>query len=87
MEDIEELAVELGCKVGLLPIVYLGLPLGAHHKAVSIWDGVEERMRKRLAQWKRLYFEGRAYHLNQEYYGQPSYLQYVPFSNAEECCK
>ncbi|RVW39225.1 LINE-1 retrotransposable element ORF2 protein [Vitis vinifera] len=39
VEDIEEMAVELGCKVGLLPIVYLGLPLGAHHKAVSIWDG------------------------------------------------
>ncbi|RVW83126.1 putative ribonuclease H protein [Vitis vinifera] len=55
VEDIEELAVELSCKVGLLPTVYLGLPLGAHHKAVSIWDGVEERMRKRLAQWKRHY--------------------------------
>ncbi|RVX23694.1 hypothetical protein CK203_000525 [Vitis vinifera] len=53
VEDIEELAVELGCKIGMLPTVYLGLPLGAHHKAVSIWDGVEERMRKRLAQWKR----------------------------------
>ena len=39
VEDIEEMAVELGCKVGLLPTVYLGLPLGAHHKAVSIWDG------------------------------------------------
>ncbi|RVW88955.1 hypothetical protein CK203_029438 [Vitis vinifera] len=55
VEDIEEMAVELGCKVGLLPTVYLGLPLGAHHKAVSIWDGVEERMKKRLAQWKRHY--------------------------------
>ncbi|RVX06963.1 Transposon TX1 uncharacterized 149 kDa protein [Vitis vinifera] len=55
VEDIEELAVELGCKIGMLPIVYLGLPLGAHHKAFSIWDGVEERMRKRLAQWKRQY--------------------------------
>ena len=39
VEDIEEMTVELGCKVGLLPTVYLGLPLGAHHKAVSIWDG------------------------------------------------
>ena len=55
VEDIEEMAVELGCKVGLMPTVYLGLPLGAHHKAVSIWDGVEERMKKRLAQWKRHY--------------------------------
>ncbi|RVW71995.1 putative mitochondrial protein [Vitis vinifera] len=49
VEEIEEMAMELGCKVGLLPTVYLGLPLGAHHKAISIWDGVEERMRRRLA--------------------------------------
>ena len=48
--EIEEMAVELGCKVGLLPTVYLGLPLEAHHEAISIWDGVEERMRRRLAQ-------------------------------------
>ncbi|KAJ9701371.1 hypothetical protein PVL29_006637 [Vitis rotundifolia] len=53
--EVEELSVELGCKVGSLPTVYLGLPLGAHHKATSMWDGVEERMRRRLAQWKRHY--------------------------------
>ncbi|KAJ9692984.1 hypothetical protein PVL29_011901 [Vitis rotundifolia] len=53
--EVEEMAVELGCKVGSLPTVYLGLPLGAHHKATSMWDGVEERMRRRLAQWKRHY--------------------------------
>ena len=55
VEEIEEMAVELGCKVGALPSVYLGLPLGAHHKAISMWDGVEERMRRRLALWKRQY--------------------------------
>ena len=55
VEEIEEMAMELGCKVGLLPTVYLGLPLEAHHEAISIWDGVEERMRRRLAQWKRQY--------------------------------
>ncbi|RVW46561.1 LINE-1 reverse transcriptase-like [Vitis vinifera] len=55
VEEIEEMAVELGCKVGALPSVYLGLPLGAHHKAIAMWDGVEERMRRRLALWKRQY--------------------------------
>ena len=55
VEEIEELAVELGCRVGSLPIVYLRLPFGAHHKAISIWDGVEEKIRRRLAQWKREY--------------------------------
>ncbi|RVW76004.1 hypothetical protein CK203_052807 [Vitis vinifera] len=39
--------------VGSLPSTYLGLPLGAPHKSVVVWDGVEERMRKRLALWKR----------------------------------
>ena len=55
VEDIDELAVELGCKVGALPSVYLGLPLGAKHKTTAMWDGVEARMRRRLALWKRQY--------------------------------
>ena len=55
VEEIEEMTMELGCKVRTLPSVYLGLPLGAHHKAISMWDGVEERMRRRLALWKRQY--------------------------------
>ncbi|RVX09419.1 hypothetical protein CK203_015227 [Vitis vinifera] len=45
VEEILEMAVELGCKVGQLPSTYLGLPLGAPNKAVCVWDGVEERMR------------------------------------------
>ena len=53
VEDIEELAAEIGCRVGSLPSQYLGLPLGAPNKASSVWDGVEERVRRRLALWKR----------------------------------
>ena len=48
---MEELAVELGCRVGTLPSQYLGLPLGAPNRAPYIWDGVEERVRRRLALW------------------------------------
>ena len=55
MEEILEMAVELGCKVGQLPSTYLGLPLGASNKASCVWDGVEERMRWKLALWKRQY--------------------------------
>ena len=51
--DIEDLALELGCKVGSLPSSYLGLPLGAPFKSEVVWDGVKERFRKRLAIWKR----------------------------------
>ena len=49
------MAVEIGCRVGQLPAVYLGLPLGASNKAISVWDGVEEKVRRRLALWKRQY--------------------------------
>ncbi|RVX11583.1 hypothetical protein CK203_015814 [Vitis vinifera] len=35
-------------KVGSLPSSYLGLPLRATNKALSMWDGVEERVRRRL---------------------------------------
>ena len=49
VEALDEMAVELGCRVGQLPAVYLGLPLGAPNKASSLWDGVEERVRRRLA--------------------------------------
>ena len=55
MEEVDVLAVELGCRVGSLPSSFLGLPLGAPNKAISMWDGVEERVRRRLALWKRQY--------------------------------
>ena len=55
MHDIEDLALELGCKVAGLPSCYLGLPLGPPFKSEVVWDGVEERFRKRLAMWKRQY--------------------------------
>ena len=55
VENVEELASELGCKVGSLPSTYLGMSLGAPFKSVAVWDGVEERFCKRLAMWKRQY--------------------------------
>ena len=55
VHDIEVLALELCCKVGGLPSCYLGLPLGAPFKSMVVWDGVEERFRRRLAMWKRQY--------------------------------
>ncbi|RVW53160.1 LINE-1 reverse transcriptase-like [Vitis vinifera] len=54
VDEMEEMAAELGCKVGSMPFVYLGLPLGAPNKNTSMWDGVEEKMR-RVARWKRQY--------------------------------
>ena len=45
VEEIVEMAVELGCKVGQLPSAYLGAP----NKASSVWDGGEERVRWKFA--------------------------------------
>ena len=53
--EVDSLALDLGCKVGTLPSSYLGLPLGAPYNSVTVWDGIEERFRKRLALWKRQY--------------------------------
>ena len=55
MHNIEDLALELRCKVDGLPFCYLGMPLGAPFKSVEVWDDVEERFQKRLAMWKRQY--------------------------------
>ncbi|RVX21021.1 hypothetical protein CK203_002180 [Vitis vinifera] len=55
VENAKALAAELGCNVGSLPSSYLGLPLGAPHRSMAVWDGVEERFRKKLAKWKSQY--------------------------------
>ena len=63
MEEIEEMAVELGCRVGSLPTVYLGLPLGAYHKAPSMWDvGGRENKEKISSVEKTIYFQRRENH-------------------------
>ena len=55
LDNVEDLACEIMCKVGKLPSSYLGLPLGASYKSVVVWDGVEERFHKKLLLWKRQY--------------------------------
>ena len=49
MTNVVDLASELGCKIGSFPTSYLGLPLGAKHKNLKVWDSIEERFKKRLA--------------------------------------
>ena len=52
IEDVREI---LECKLTLLPMKYLGLPLGASFKDHTIWNSVLEKVERRLAGWKRLY--------------------------------
>lgn len=50
--DFVELADIMGFTIGNFPTTYLGLPLGATHKATEIWNGVIEKFEKRLAAWQ-----------------------------------
>ncbi|RVW63178.1 putative mitochondrial protein [Vitis vinifera] len=76
VENAELLAAELGYKVGSLPSTHLGLPLDASHKSVMVWDGMEERMRKRLALWKRQFISkgGRITLIRSTLASMPTYL-------------
>jgi hypothetical protein len=44
VEDVESLAHILGCRIGSLLMTYLGMPLGASFKSISIWNGVIEKV-------------------------------------------
>ncbi|KAL6338115.1 hypothetical protein AAG906_010684 [Vitis piasezkii] len=48
VQNLEELAEILGCKVTTLPTTYLGLPLGASYKCLRVWEGVEGGLIKGL---------------------------------------
>ncbi|EOY19749.1 Uncharacterized protein TCM_045057 [Theobroma cacao] len=50
-----ELSALLHCKVGSLPLSYLGIPLGANPKRASTWDPIVNRFKKKLALWQRKY--------------------------------
>ena len=68
VDNVEMLASELGCGVGSLPTTYLGLSLGALHRAMGVWDTIEERFRKRLTSWKRQYIlKGREAHTHSKH--------------------
>lgn len=41
----------LNCKVGLLPMKYLGLPIGAYPRRLGTWDPVVEVVDKMLFRW------------------------------------
>ena len=53
--NLHALAHVLCCRVGNLPMNYLGMPLGAHYKDPSIWNSILHKMERRLSGWKQLY--------------------------------
>ena len=55
VSNIHNLANILQCRVGSLPMIYLGMPLGTSYKTAFIWNVILKRMEKKLSSWKRLY--------------------------------
>jgi hypothetical protein len=54
-------ASALCCRVGKIPFLYLGLPIGGNPKRLVFWDPVLTRLKNRLSGWKShfLSFGGR----------------------------
>ena len=50
VSNIQTLANILQCRVGNLPMIYLGMPLGTSYKTTSIRNPILERMKKLLGQ-------------------------------------
>ena len=55
VSNIQTLANILQCRVGSLPMLYLGMPLETLYKTASIRNPILERMEKKLSGWKWLY--------------------------------
>jgi hypothetical protein len=49
-----ELTDILCCKIGSLPMTYLGMPLEAPFKVKNVWNSILEKMEHRLSGWKKL---------------------------------
>ena len=47
--DVHALVEILGCRVGTLPMSYLGMPLGASRNSPSIWNPILEKFERKLA--------------------------------------
>lgn len=39
----------LGCKLGKVPFLYLGLPVGGNPRRLSFWDPIVNRIKSRLS--------------------------------------
>ena len=53
--NVQVLAEILGCRIGALPMTFLGMPLGASHKSPTLWNPILEKIERKLAGWKKMY--------------------------------
>ena len=55
VNNLDALTNIFQCRVGSLPMKYLGMPLGTSFKIASIWNPILKKMEKKLSRWKLLY--------------------------------
>ena len=58
---LSEAAMVLNCRVGIIPFLYLGMPIGGNSRRLSFWEPLLNRLKSRLSGWssKHLSFGGR----------------------------
>lgn len=54
-QQVDVFVEVLGCKIGKLPLSYLGLPIGANFRQKGVWKPLVDRFRKKLSGWERRY--------------------------------
>ena len=88
VNNVQALAEILGCRVGALPMTYLGMPLGAPHKSPSIWNPILEKFERKLAGWKKLYLskDGRLTLLKSTLSSLPTYF-FISVHHSYSCGK
>ena len=84
--NVHVLAEILGCRIGSLPMIYLGMPLGVSHKSPTIWNPILERIERKLASWKKLYLSkgGRLTLLKSTLASLPTYF-FISFYHPYSC--
>lgn len=48
---LNEVAFVLSCKVGKVPFLYLGLPIGGSPRRLCFWEPIVNRIKSRLSSW------------------------------------
>lgn len=83
-EWLNEAASFLNCKIGAIPFIYLGLPIGADARRKSTWQPVVDKIRGRLSSWNssHLSLGGKIVLLKSVLYSLPVY--YFSFFKAPE---
>ncbi|GKV33103.1 hypothetical protein SLEP1_g41647 [Rubroshorea leprosula] len=76
---IEKMAYKLSCKVGELPMKYLGIPIGGNHRKLAMWQPLVDSFKRKLASWKgrHLSLAGRVTLINSMLSSLPVFLMSV----------